>query len=219
MNYDFQTILNQIILPAMNQTFFMVIATAILSTVLGFVLAIAVLITDVDGLHPIPWLNRILSTFINVVRSFPFIILMVSIIPLTRLIAGTSIGTRAAIVPLTFAATPFMARLFFNNFKEVTPNLIEAAKSFGLSDMHIIRYVIIKESVPALIQSITLAIISILSSSAMAGAIGGGGLGSVAMTYGYQNFNDTIMYGTVVILIVIVQIIQFIGDRFYNRMR
>lgn len=219
MNFDFQTMVTKIVWPAVGQTFLMVALTTLFASIIGFFLAIFVFISSDDGLRSNKVLHKTLDTIINVIRSFPFIILMVSIIPLTRLIAGSSVGTNAAVVPLTFASAPFMARLFDNSFKGVSKSLIEAAKSFGLTDLQIIQKVVVKESVPALVQSITLSVIAVLGSSAMAGAIGAGGLGSVAMTYGYQNFNDQVMYGTVVILVIIVQIIQFIGDKIYIRLK
>ena len=138
---------------------------------------------------------------------------MVSIIPFTRFLVGTSIGENAALVPLTIASAPFMARLFETSFESVDEEVIEAAKACGASNIQIIFWVVIKESFPLLAQNLTLAMISILGFSAMAGAVGAGGLGSVALMYGYQNFNDSIMYGTVIILIILVQFIQFVGNK------
>lgn len=217
MSNDLGTLFSKIILPALLTTLYIVVIAGVLSVLFGFILAVILILTADDGLRPNKIVNKILDVVINVVRSFPFIILMVSIIPLTRLIVGTSIGENAAIVPITIAASPFIARLFETSFRSVNPSLIEAAKSFGASDMQIVMKVIVKESVPALISNTTLAVVSILGSTAMAGAIGAGGLGAVALTYGYQNFNYLIMYSTVVVLIVVVQIIQAIGDFIYRK--
>ena len=153
------------------------------------------------------------------IRSFPFIILMISIIPLTRLIVGSSIGDKAAIVPLTVAVTPFMARIYQNSFKEVDPALIEAAQSFGASKSQIVFKVMLKESVPSIISGLCLAIINLLGATAMAGAVGAGGLGSVALTYGYQNFNQQIMYSICAVLVILVAIIQYLGDWIYRKLK
>ena len=155
----------------------------------------------------------------NVIRSFPFIILMISIIPFTRLIVGSSIGDTAALVPLTVACTPFMARIFQNSFKEVDPALIEAAQSWGASRTQIVFKVMLKESIPSIISGLCLAVINLLGCTAMAGAVGAGGLGAIALTYGYQNFNETIMYSIVVILIIMVAGIQYFGDWIYRKMK
>jgi D-methionine transport system permease protein len=164
-------------------------------------------------------INRIFDFVVNTIRSFPFIILMISIIPLTRLIAGTSIGETAALVPLTIACTPFMARIFQNSLKEVDPALIEAAQSFGASKKQIVIKVMLKESVPSIISGLCLGIINLLGCTAMAGTIGAGGLGAVALQYGYQNFNQQIMYSIVVILIVMVAFIQYFGDWLYKKIK
>ena len=156
---------------------------------------------------------------VNIIRSFPIIILMISIIPLTRLITGSSIGETAAIVPLTVACTPFLARIFQNAFKEVDPALIEAAQSFGASKPQIVFRVMLKESVPAIISGVCLAIINLLNCTAMAGTIGAGGLGAVALTYGYQNFNQEIMYSICVVLVILVAIIQYVGDVLYRKLK
>ena len=219
MNNDLPTLLSKIILPSLGTTLYMVIISTILSTVFGFILAIILILTNQDGLRPNKPIYTILNTVINVIRSFPFIILLVSIIPLTRAIVGTSIGKNAAIVPLTVTASPFIARLIETSLRGVDDALIEAAKSFGATNSQIIFKVMIKESVPSIISNITMAIIAILGSTAMAGAVGAGGLGAVALTYGYQNFNDTIMYSTVFILVILVQLIQFIGNGVYKKFK
>ena len=144
---------------------------------------------------------------------------MISIIPFTRFLVGSSIGEQAAIVPLTVACTPFMARIFQNSFKEVDPALIEAAQSFGASKKQIVFKVMLKESVPSIISGLCLAIINLLGCTAMAGAVGAGGLGAVALTYGYQNFNEKIMYTIVIVLIILVAIIQYLGDLLYRKLK
>jgi D-methionine transport system permease protein len=167
----------------------MLAIAGVMSTLLGFVFGVILVVTEKGGLYENLLINRILDFIVNMIRSFPFIILMISIIPFTRLIAGTSIGETAALVPLTVACTPFMARIFQNSFKEVDPALIEAAQSFGASKWQIVFKVMLKESVPSIISGLCLAIINLLGCTAMAGAIGAGGLGAVALQYGYQSFN------------------------------
>jgi len=219
LSTDIVPLLNTIVLPELLNTFYMVIIATVLSTFFGFVLAITLTVTDKDGLKPNRAIYRLLDFIINIVRSFPFIILIVAILPLTRLVVGTSIGVNAAIVPLVIAASPFLARLIEGSLNEVDKGLIEAAKSFGASDMQIIFKIMIKEAVPSLISVITVAVINILGATAMAGAVGAGGLGAVALAYGYQSFNEVVMYGTVFVLIILVQIIQLSGNYLYKKAR
>ena len=157
-------------------------------------------------------LNKVLGAIVNATRSIPFIILMVAIIPFTRLVAGTSIGTTAACVPLTLAAIPFLARLVETAIKEVNGGVIEAAQSMGATPLQIIWKVLLPEALPTLIDNITVLIVNLISYSAMAGAIGGGGLGDIAIRYGYQRFQGDVMLATIIILIVLVQVIQSLGD-------
>lgn len=213
------TLIREIILPGFGETLYMVIATLIIASIIGFILAVILVLTRNGGLAPNKTVNNALNVIINIIRSFPFIILMVSIIPLTRLIVGTSIGTTAAIVPLTISAAPFLARLFEASFLEIDPSVIEAAESFGATDSQIIFKVMLVEAVPSIVANLTLAFISILGATAVAGAIGAGGLGSIALIYGYQNFDDTIMYTTVVFLIILVMLIQFVGNRIYDAVK
>lgn len=214
-----ELLMTQVLWPNFVSTLIMVGCSALLSTLLGFLLATILIVTNKQGLKPNASVYRVLDFFINVVRSFPFIILMVALMPVTRSLVGTTIGTSAAIVPLTFAMTPYVARLFENNMLEVNPYTIDAAKSFGASNMQIILKVMLVEAFPSLISSLTLAIISVLGYTAMAGTVGAGGLGAVAITYGYQNFDDRIMYSTVLLLIVFVQLIQVIGSRLYKKVK
>lgn len=218
-NFTFAQICQMIIVPAFFDTLKMLLISGILSTIFGFVFGVVLIVTEKDGLYENIVLNRILDFIVNTIRSFPFIILMVSIIPFTRLIVGSSIGDTAALVPLTVACTPFMARIFQNSFKEVDPALIEAAQSFGASKWQIVFKVMLKESVPSIISGLCLAIINLLGATAMAGAVGAGGLGAVALTYGYQNFNQEIMYSICVILIILVAIIQYFGDWIYKKLK
>lgn len=219
MSINFSELISKIILPELLKTLFMVSMTAVFATILGFIIALILILTDKDGLRPNKYIHRVLATSVNIIRSFPFIILMVTIIPFTRFIVGTSIGERAAIVPLTISAAPYIARIIEAAIKEVDKGLIEAAKSFGASDFQIIFKIMIVEAVPAIISGITLASISILGASAVAGIVGAGGLGAIAITYGYQNFDQTIMYGTVFVIVILVQIIQSLGSYFYKELK
>ena len=208
-----------LIIPAFFATLKMLVISGILSTIFGFIFGVILVVTEKGGLCENVVVNRILDFLVNTIRSFPFIILLISIIPFTRLIVGTSIGETAALVPLTVACSPFMARIFQNSFKEVDPALIEAAQSFGASKVQIIVKVMLKESVPSIISGLCLAIINLLGCTAMAGAVGAGGLGATALTYGYQNFNQEIMYSICVILIILVAIIQYFGDWIYTKLK
>ncbi len=218
-NFTFTQICQMIIVPAFFDTLKMLLISGILSTLFGFVFGVVLIVTEKGGLYENVVLNRILDFIVNTIRSFPFIILMVSIIPFTRLVVGSSIGDTAALVPLTVACTPFMARIFQNSFKEVDPALIEAAQSFGASKWQIVFKVMLKESIPSIISGLCLAIINLLGATAMAGAVGAGGLGAVALTYGYQNFNQEIMYSICLILIILVALIQYFGDWIYKKLK
>lgn len=218
-NYTFLQLCQMLIVPAFFATLKMLVISGIMSTIFGFIFGVILVITEKGGLCENVVVNRILDFLVNTIRSFPFIILLISIIPFTRLIVGTSIGETAALVPLTVACSPFMARIFQNSFKEVDPALIEAVQSFGASKVQIIVKVMLKESVPSIISGLCLAIINLLGCTAMAGAVGAGGLGATALTYGYQNFNQEIMYSICVILIILVAIIQYFGDWIYKKLK
>lgn len=207
-----------IIITALGQTVYMVFFSTLFASILGFILGIILTVTSPGGLKPNKFLYKILDSIINVLRSFPFVILIVAIIPLTRAIVGKSIGETAAIVPLTIAAAPFVARIIESSLKEVDPGVIEAAKSFGASNIQIIFKVMLKEAVPSIISGLTLTVISIIGYSAMAGSVGAGGLGKIAITYGYQGFQTDIMVTTVIILIIIVQGLQSLGNYLYKRL-
>ena len=218
-DYSLDQIFQILILPAVWVTLKMVFLSGVFGTLLGFIIGIVLVVTAKGGLCENVVINRILDVIVNIVRSFPFIILMISIIPFTRLIAGTSIGDVAALVPLSVAAAPFIGRIIQNALQEVDAELIEAAQSFGASKAQIVFRVMLKEAVPAIVSGLTLAVINLLSCSAMAGAIGAGGLGAVALTYGYQNFNETIMYSICIILIILVAIFQYLGDFLYKKLK
>ncbi|APH14224.1 binding--dependent transport system inner membrane component family protein [Clostridium sporogenes] len=210
--------MQDMLFKALKETLYMVSISTILSILLGFIPSIILIITDEKGLKPNKVIYKSLDFVVNLLRSFPFIILMVAILPFTKAIVGKTIGTTAAIVPLTIAAIPFATRVLESAMKEVDEGVIEAAKSLGASDIQIIFKVIIKESMPSMIVAITLTIISVVAYSAMAGAIGGGGLGDVAIKYGYYRFKTDIMIYTVVILIILVQVIQSLGNVLYKRL-
>lgn len=206
------------ILTALEETGIMVGASIVLSVILGFIPAIALTVTAKDGLHPNRVVYGILDFLVNVFRSFPFIILMVVLIPFTRLVAGKAIGTTAAIVPLTVSAIPFVARVMESALRSVDPGVIEAAKSFGASDAQIIFRVSMKEAVPSILAGITLTIINLVGYSAMGGAIGAGGLGDVAIRYGYQQYRMDYLIITCLVLIVFVQAVQLLGNFIYEKL-
>lgn len=208
----------KLLLPAITETLLMIIPSTILAVIIGFIPAIILTVTDEGGLRPNKAVYKSLDFIVNTLRSFPFIILMVVIIPFTRLIMGTSIGSLATIVPLTIAAAPFVSRVVESALKEVDPGVIEAAKSFGATNKQIIFKVMLKEAVPSIVSGITLTLISIIGYSAMAGTIGGGGLGALAVRYGYQRFQTDVMIVTVIVLIIIVQLLQSLGNYLYNKL-
>ena len=200
------------------QTLEMVLFSTLFSMVIGFPLGVLLYSTNSMGITPRPILNQVLSRIVNVLRSFPFIILMILLFPLSRLILGTSIGTTATIIPLSIAAAPFVARLVETALLEVDPGMIQAARAMGSTNSQIIYKVLIPESMPSLVSGITLTIINLIGYSAMAGTIGGGGLGDLAIRYGYQRFRPDVMAASVVVIIVMVELIQFVGTRIANRM-
>lgn len=208
---------DKLIFPAIFATLRMVIATVICGFAMGFCLAILLTIYGPEGLKPRKNIYNVLDFIINTIRSFPILILIVAVSPLTRKVVGTTVGEKAAILPLTIAATSFIARALENTFKGVDKQLIEAARSFGASNLQIVFRVIIKESIPSIINIVTMTTINYISSSTIAGAVGGGGLGAVALNYGYQSFNNTILYISVFIIFIMVQITQYIGSRLYKK--
>ncbi len=203
----------RLIAVSTGETLYMVAVAALIATAFGLPLGIFLATSGKGELFAAPWVNRVLGVIVNATRSTPFIILVVAIIPFTRLIAGTSIGTSAAIVPLTIAATPFIARLIEGAIREVDQGLVEAARAFGASPLQIVLKVLVPEALPGIVLGLTLAIVSLLGFSAMVGAVGGGGLGDLGIRYGYQRFMPEMMLAVVVVLIVLVQAVQTIGDR------
>ncbi|WP_110954299.1 methionine ABC transporter permease [Massilibacillus massiliensis] len=207
-----------LLVKALGETTYMVFVSSLISAIVGIPLGVILVTTDKGHILENLTINRVLGAVVNAARSTPFIILMVAIIPLTRMIVGTSIGTTAAMVPLTIAAIPFVGRLVETSLKEVEYGVIEAAKAMGATPMQIIWHVLLPEAMPSLISGITITIISLIGYSAMAGAIGGGGLGDLAIRYGYQRFRGDVMLATVIILIIQVQLVQSIGDAISRRL-
>lgn len=216
---SFKDYITNLFPEAFLQTLYMVLIPTVVASLIGFLIAIVLVITKDDGLRPNKTVNSVLGLVVNILRSFPFMILIVAMIPITRIIVGTSIGDTAALVPITVGSAPFIARLIENSLDEVDKGLIEAAKSFGATNTQIIFKVMLKEATPSIVSGVTLAIISILGYTAMAGAVGAGGLGNVALVYGYQQFDTNVMIFTVLALIIIVQLIQGIGDFIYKKLR
>lgn len=194
------------------ETLQMVALSTVWTILIGVPLGVVLYTSGRQGLRPNAALNRILGFIVNIGRSAPFVILMVAIIPFTRLLVGTTIGSTAAVVPLAVAAIPFFARLVESALIEVDPGLIEAAESMGANRTGIVTRVLFPEAMPGLVRGATVTVVAITGYSAMAGAIGGGGLGDLAIRYGYQRYETDYMIATVVVLIVMVQIFQFIGD-------
>ena len=214
-----QRLIESIILPGLKETMIMFVVSSVACFVIGLILALVLVTTNPRGLHPNKGIYTTCGTIINGLRSIPFLILVIAIIPITRAVCGTVIGTNAAIFGITIAASPLVARLLESSFKEVNPALIEAAQSFGANDIQITFYIIVKEAVPSAVTNMTMAVVSVLGYTALAGVVGAGGLGAVALTYGYQNFDDLVMYSTVVVLVVMVQILQLIGNWTYDKVK
>jgi len=205
-------------LTAIWETVYVTILATACSVVIGLPLGVLLVAGEKDGVLPLPgWLLQALNAIINLLRSVPFLILMILVFPLTRLIVGTVVGTTASIVPLVIAAFPFVARLAETSLREVSPNTIEMAQSMGASPLQIIAKVMIPESIPSLISNGTTAITTILGYSAMSGIIGGGGLGKIAINYGYYRYKYLIMIAAVVLLIILVQIFQGVGTKLVTK--
>lgn len=207
-----------LLIDGFGETMYMVVVSSLVSALLGIPLGVILVITGKGHIKENLCFNQTLGAIVNAARSTPFIILMVAIIPFTRIIVGTSIGTNAAIVPLAIAAIPFVGRVVESAIKEVDAGLVEAAQSMGASPSQIILKVLIPEALPSIILGLTLTVISLIGYSAMAGAIGGGGLGDLAIRYGYQRFRADVMLATVVILIAMVQVVQSSGDYLANKL-
>ena len=201
------------ILTGLYETLLMTAASSFFSYVIGIPLGVLLVVSDTNGIKPMPVLNGVLGSVINLIRSVPFMILLIMVIPLTRLMVGTSIGPVAVIPPLVIAAAPYIARMVESSLKEVDAGVIEAAKSMGASNMQIIFNVLLPESKPSLLVGAAISVTTILGYSAMAGFTGGGGLGTIAINYGYYRYQTDIMFITVAILVILVQIIQEIFMR------
>ena len=201
-------------LTAIWETVYVTLLATLFSIIIGLPLGVLLVVGEKNGILPLPsWLRQFLNVTINLLRSVPFLILMILVFPLTRLIVGTVVGTTASIVPLVIAAFPFVARLAESSLREISPNTIEMAKSMGASPLQIIVKVMIPESMPSLISNATIAITTILGYSAMSGIIGGGGLDKIAINYGYYRYKYLVMLAAVILLILLVQIFQSVGTR------
>ncbi len=215
MTFDAATV--TMLKTAIWETFYMVALSSLFAYVIGLPLGIVLVVTDTDGIYPIPWLQKILGLVINLLRSVPFLILLFIVLPLSKMIIGTRIGSPAIVIPLTIAAAPYIARVVESSFREIDAGVIEAAKSMGASTWQIIWKVLLPESKPSLLLGAALAVTTILSYSAMAGFTGGGGLGAVAINYGYYRYEPGLMWIAVILLVVMVQIIQEIGTQLSKR--
>lgn len=206
---------NQDLLVIMGQgtieTLYMTLVSTVMAYVVGMPLGLALVATDKDGIFPMPIINRILGMIINIFRSIPFLIFLIFIMPVTKVIVGTVIGSKATIVPLVVAAAPFIARLVESSLKEVDRGVVEAAESMGASPFDIVFKVLLPEAKPSLLIGSAIAVTTILGYSAMAGVVGGGGLGAIAINYGYYRYQKDIMFITVILLVVIVQVLQEFG--------
>ncbi|SDS12249.1 methionine ABC transporter permease [Actinoplanes derwentensis] len=202
----------------LQETAWMVLVSTLLTAVGGLLVGVLLVLTDKGGLLPVPPLNVVLGLIVNVGRSLPFIILLVAVIPFTRAIVGTTIGTDAAIAPLTIGAIPFFARIVESALREVPADVVAAATAMGATRTQIVGKVLLRESLPGLVAGLTITVIALVGYSAMAGVVGGGGLGDLAIRYGYQRFETDMMIATVVALIIFVQLVQMVGDLLVRRL-
>lgn len=207
----------QLVVSGFWETIYMTLISTVFAYIIGLPLGLILVVTDKDGIKPIPWLNAVLGTVINFIRSVPFLILLVALMPFTRAVVGTTIGAKATIVGLLVAAGPFVARMVESSLKEVEKGVIEAAQSMGASPIQIMTRVLLPEAKPSLLVGSAIAITTILGYSAMAGIVGGGGLGAIAINYGYYRKQEDIMYLMVILLVVIVQVFQEAGMRISKR--
>ena len=215
------TMIFKLVAESTLQTIQMVFWSTVFSLIMGLPLGVLLHVTDKEdqgGIIPRPVLNEILSRVVNVLRSFPFLILMILLMPVARFILGTTIGTKAAVVSLSIAAAPFVARIIETSLEEVDPGVVQAAKAMGSTNWQIIVKVMLPEALPSLVSGVTLTIINLIGYSAMAGTIGGGGLGDLAIRYGYQRFRSDVMFAAVVVTIILVELVQFVGNRISSRL-
>lgn len=202
----------KLLLTGTQETLYMVIISSIIAFILGVPIGVLLVITDKGGIFPLLKVNKTIGFLINVIRSMPEMILIIILLPLSKLIVGTTLGANAAIVSISIGSAPFLARIIENSLKEVEFGKIEAAESMGATPFEIIKKVLLPEALPSIVRGITIAVIGIIGFTAIAGAIGAGGLGSLAIRFGYQRFRTDVLIGTVVILVIIVQLIQLIGE-------
>ncbi|MET0964577.1 MAG: methionine ABC transporter permease [Noviherbaspirillum sp.] len=207
----------ELYIDAALQTLTMVAVSALFSALFGLALALVLVTTGPGDLYASPLANRVIGNIVNVFRSVPFIILLVVLLPFTRLMVGTTIGVWAAVVPLSIAGTPFFARIAEVSLREVDRGLIEAAQAMGALRVHIIRHVLLPEALPGIVSGLPITVVAMIGSSAMAGAVGAGGLGDLAIRYGYQRFNSELMFAVLVGLVALVTLVQAAGDRISRR--
>lgn len=199
------------------ETLYMTLFSSLIAYAIGLPLGILLVVTDKDGIAPFVWMNKVLGVIVNLIRSVPFVILLITVMPFTRFMIGTTIGATAVVVPLIIASAPYIARLVESSLKEVDKGVIEAAQSMGATPLQIIFKVLLPEAMPSLIIGSAIAVTTILSYSAMSGFVGGGGLGDIAIRYGYYRYETDIMLVTVIILVLIVQVIQELGSKWMKR--
>lgn len=209
---DFFSNYGMLLVEETGNTLVMVVVSFIFAYIIGLPVGVGFCVTAPGGLHPMKALNTVLGWIINIGRSIPFIILLVAIIPFTRLIVGTALGVQGAIVPLVLSAAPFVARIVEQSLAEVDASLIEAAQSFGASNWQIVYKVLLKESMPSIVRGMAITLINLFGYSAMAGTVGAGGLGDLAIRYGYQRWNAEVMVAAVIVCVILVQVFQTIGD-------
>lgn len=214
---DWWNFTKQLVIPATLGTIRLVLLVVVIGYALGFLMGSILYIYSPNGLNPNKKIFRIANFLVNVIRSIPILILIVALFPLTRAIIGTSVGPNAVIIPLALAATAFIGRYLENIFNAVDRQTIEAARSYGANNLDIMRYIVVRESIPGMVSTLTLAIINNIAGSTIAGAVGGGGIGAIAINYGYQSFNNAILYTAVVILYLMVQAVQTVGNKIYEK--
>lgn len=200
------------------ETLYMTIVSTLVAYIIGLPIGVSLVLTDANGIRPVSWYNKIVGFVVNVIRSVPFLILMIALMPYVRMVIGTGIGTQATVAVLIVAAAPFVARLVEQSLKEVDPGVIEAAQSMGASTLTIVTKVLLTEARPSLLNGAAVSTITILGYSAMAGVVGGGGLGDLAIKYGMYRYETTIMWITVVVLVILVQILQEIGIKVAHKL-
>lgn len=214
---DWWNFTKQLVIPATLGTIRLVLLVVVIGYALGFIMGSILYIYSPNGLNPNKKIFRIANFLVNVIRSIPILILIVALFPLTRAIIGTSVGPNAVIIPLALAATAFIGRYLENIFNAVDRQTIEAARSYGANNLDIMRYIVVRESIPGMVSTLTLAIINNIAGSTIAGAVGGGGIGAIAINYGYQSFNNAVLYTAVVILYLMVQTVQTVGNKIYEK--